>query len=167
MNCSACRAPIPLDAAFCPRCGSALASRSEEPPPDRSISGAETQAGAWHWLLLLLLLGERLIALLAFPVDESIWLASGWERPFLWVWGAGLGALSLIPLVQKKRLGGGLAALSGLILSLRACVPMLNEGRSAEQQVYGAVGALMVASATLTFAFLYEQSFWVKTDQNL
>jgi hypothetical protein len=39
---------------------------------------------------------------------------------------------------------------------------MLSESRSAEQQVYGAVCALLLASGTLTFAFLFEQSYWEK-----
>lgn len=136
----------------------------EAPQPDRTISSAGTEPGTWFWLLLILLGAERLTALFAFPIDESIWLASGWERPFLWVWGGGIGLLAAIPLALKMRWGGWVAALSGLALSLRACVPMLSEGRTAEQQVYGAVCSLMVASATLTFAFLYEQSYWAKTD---
>lgn len=127
---------------------------------DRSITAPGTRPGAWHWLLLLLLLAERGLALFAFPVDESLWLAAGWERPFLWTWGLGLGLTAGVLLVLRRRAGGWLAAVSGLALAARACVPMLGEGRTAEQQVYGAVFALMVASATLTFAFLHEQSWW-------
>ncbi len=160
MNCPSCRAAVPEDAAFCPRCGAALPERTEEEPKDASISSEDTLPGAWHWLLLILLLAERLLAWFAFPVDESRWLASGWETPFLWIWGGGLGLLALGPLAFRRRAGGWLAMLSGCALALRACIPMLGEGRSAEGQVYGAVWSLMVASATITFAFLYEQSFW-------
>lgn len=164
MRCPACSAPLPPAAAFCPACGAPLPEAPEPQVQDQSISSASAPEGAWWWLLLILLLAERFLAWTSFPVDESRWLASGWERPFLWTWGAGLGLLAALPLALRRRAGGWLAGLSGLALALRACIPMLSEGRAAEQQVVGAVWSLMAASATLTFAFLYEQSFWPRVE---
>lgn len=160
MRCSACSHAAPADAAFCPRCGKALPRPEPEAPRDGSITDAATPRGVWWWLLLALLALERLLAWTSFPVDESRWLAPGWERPFLWIWGLGLGLPAAGLLVFRRRAGGWLAFLSGLALALRACVPMISESRAAESQVQGAVWSLMAASATLTFAFLYEQSFW-------
>lgn len=160
MRCPSCHAPVPPAAAFCPACGAAQPKADPPAPADPSITGAATPAAAWWWLLLLLLLTERTLAWMSFPLDESRWLAQGWEQPFLWVWGLGLGLFAAPFLALRKRAGGWLAGLSGCALALRACVPMLSEGPSAEAQVYGAVVSLMAASATITFAFLYEQSFW-------
>lgn len=160
MRCSSCQSRIPAHAAYCPACGAAQPKGAEAAPVDASISVAAP--GTWWWLLLVLLAAERLLAVYAFRDDEARWLARGWEGPFLWVWGAGLGLPAAALLALRKRPGGWLAFLSGGALSLRACVPMLGEGHAAEQQVYGAVLSLMVASATLTFAFLYEQSHWAE-----
>lgn len=163
MDCPACHASLDPGSAFCSRCGRATRPiASGVPARDGSISDGATPAGVWYWLLLLLLSGERLLAVFAFQVDESRWLAAGWERPFLWLWGLALGLPAMGLLALRRRMGGWLAALSGFALAARACVPVLSESRSAEEQVYGAVFSLMVASATLTFAFLYDQSFWGK-----
>jgi hypothetical protein len=139
------------------------------PPPaafrDGSISDAACPAGAWHWLLLVLMMGERILALLVFQVDESRWLAAGWERPFLWIWGLGLGFPASLLLARRRRSGGWLAAVSGFALAARASLPLVSENRVSAGQVYGGVLAFMVASATLTFAFLYEQSHWTRNSE--
>lgn len=105
----------------------------------------------WHWLLLILLVLERLTALKAFPLEG----AAPWERVFFYAWGWGLLLLAAPLLAWRRRAGGWLALLSGLALILRSCAPLLSEA-----PVPWAVITLMVASATLTFAFLHEQSFW-------
>lgn len=116
-------------------------------------------------MLLLLLTGERILALLVFQVDESRWLAGDWERPFLWAWGLALGLPAMVCLAKRWRAGGWLAAVSGMALAARASLPLVSESRVSEGQVYGGVVAFMVASATLTFAFLFEQSHWARNPE--
>ena len=102
-------------------------------------------------MLLILLLAERLAAWKAFPLSD----AAPWERGFAIVWGAALLITALPALALRRRVGGWLAFLSGLALTARSCVPLVGEDPAS-----WAVLTLMVASATLSFAFLYEQSFW-------
>lgn len=118
---------------------------------DTSITAPGVRPGVWRWALLVLLLLERFTAIKAFPAEG----AAPWERIFLYAWGWGLLALAAPLLALRWRAGGWLAFLSGLALILRSCVPLLSE-----IPVPWAVITLMVAAATLTFAFLYEQSFW-------
>ena len=118
---------------------------------DTSITAEGVRPGVWRWALLLLLAVERITAWKAFPMED----AASWERIFFWAWGAGLLALAVPALILRKRPGGWLAFLSGAALIARSCVPLVGEAPAA-----WAVITLMVASATLTFAFLYEQSFW-------
>lgn len=151
MHCSACDALIPEEARFCPACGLAAAPAVSGPPA--TVESA--RPGAWAWLLVLLLLVERGAAWMALSPFSETRAVGGWELPFWWSWGLGIGALGAALLAFRKRPGGWLAFLSGAALVLRSCIPML-----AEKPADGAVWTLMVASATLTFAFLYEQSFW-------
>lgn len=118
---------------------------------DTSITAPGVRPGAWHWMLIVLLVAERLTALKAFPTEG----AASWERLFLYGWGWGLLILTAPLLIFRRRAGGWLAFLSGVALIVRSCVPLLGEA-----PVPWAVITLMVASATLTFAFLHEQSFW-------
>jgi len=157
MRCPACDAFIPTDARFCPACGAAA-------PPARQgpLATVETaRPGAWAWLLIVLLLLERGAGWLALPPFSETRTVATWELPFWWAWGLGLGLLCLPLLAFRQRAGGWLAFLSGGALVLRSCIPML-----AEKPADGAVWTLMVASATLTFAFLYEQSYWGSPDQD-
>jgi hypothetical protein len=144
MRCPACDADLPADARFCPACG--REHRPAAAGPAATVENA--RPGAWAWLLVLLLLTERGAAWLALPPFSETRAVGAWELPFAWAWGLGLLAL-------RRRAGGWLACLSGAALTLRSCIPML-----AEKPADGAVWTLMVASATLTFAFLYEQSYW-------
>lgn len=111
--------------------------------------------GGWGKVLLVLLLIERAAAWGAFPLDDLSREIADWEMTFWISWGLGLLLLALMPLALRRRAGGWLSALSGLLLIARSCLPLLGEKPAA-----GAVITLMVASATLTFAFLYEQSYW-------
>ena len=154
MHCEHCLHDLPDDARFCPGCGQAVPAHLAPPaqrPLDTSITADGIRPGAWHWMLLVLMGLERLVAYKAFPLEG----AESWERAFLAAWGAGLLVLALAPLALRRRAGGWLAFLSGAALIVRSCVPLLGDA-----PVPWAVIALMVASATLTFAFLYEQSFW-------
>ncbi len=156
MRCEHCLHDLPAQARFCPGCGQPVPDlagrpRAEEPLVDTSITAEGVRPGVWRWALLLLLLGERATAWKAFPLAD----AAGWERIFLWAWGAGLLVLAGPLLLFRKRPGGWLAFLSGAALIARSCVPLVGEAPAA-----WAVITLMVASATLTFAFLYEQGFW-------
>ncbi len=148
MRCDSCLHDLPSHARFCPGCGRAV---PEERPQDTSITAPGLRPGVWNWILLVLLCAERLTALKAFPLAD----AASWERVFSYAWGWGLLALAVPFLALRMRPGGWLAFVSGLALILRSCVPLLGES-----PVPWAVLTLMIASGTLTFAFLYEQSFW-------
>ena len=156
MRCSTCEALLADDARFCPACGrEVLREQSGEP------STVETaRPGAWGWLLVLLLLVERGAAWLALPPFSETRAVGTWELPFWWIWGFGFALLGLPLLALHRRPGGWVAFLSGGALVLRSCIPML-----AEKPADGAVWTLMVASATLTFAFLYERSFWGRSEE--
>ena len=155
MRCEHCLHDLPEGARFCPACGQAAPAHFSPPPEarprDTSITAEGVRPGVWNWALMALLGGERLVAWKAFPFAG----AAPWERVFLYAWGLGLAALALPALGLKRRAGGWLALLSGIALIARSCVPLLGEDPAA-----WAVVTLMVASATLSFAFLYEQSFW-------
>lgn len=151
MRCPACDAPLPAAARFCPGCGHE--HRPVAAGPAATVESA--RPGAWAWLLVLLLLTERGAGWLALPPFSETRAVGAWEAPFWWAWGLGLGAAAILLLALRRRPGGWLAFLSAAVLALRSCIPML-----AEKPADGAVWTLMVASATLTFAFLYEQSFW-------
>ncbi len=114
-----------------------------------------SEQGGWRWVLATLLLTERAIAWGAFALSDETREIAAWEQPFWLGWGAALLVVALPALLARHRAASWLSGLSGLALVARACVPLLGEKPAA-----GAVVALMVASATLTFAFLYEQSFW-------
>ena len=150
MRCPACSVEIPTGARFCPGCGKA-APVAEAKPKDISITAEGVRPGVWNWVLLVLLLAERLVAWKAFPLAD----AAAWERAFFWAWSPGLLILAAPALALRARAGGWLAFLSGLALAARSCVPLVGEDPAA-----WAVVTLMVASATLSFAFLFEQSFW-------
>lgn len=111
--------------------------------------------GAWNWLLVSLLLIERTVAWFAFPLNDSGREMARWETGFWMAWGLGGLLLAVVPLMLRHRAGGWLSALSGLVLLARSCIPLLGEKPAA-----GAVVVIMATSATLTFAFLYEQSYW-------
>ncbi len=152
MRCPACDVDLPENARFCPACG-LEAVPVAEPREPLTVEGGEP--GAWRWILILLLALERLVAWWAFPLDDPSRAIGTWEFPFLWAYGLG-GILIAAPLLAfHKRAGGWLAGLSGLTLIIRSCVPLLGE-----KPADGAIWALMIASATLTFAFFHEQSWW-------
>ncbi|HTL97211.1 MAG TPA: zinc ribbon domain-containing protein [Holophagaceae bacterium] len=151
MRCQHCSHDLPAEARFCPGCGRPAPAPAEAKPQDISITAEGVRPGVWNWTLLALLAGERLIAWKAFPLAD----AAPWERVFLYGWGWGLAALAGPALGLRWRAGGWLAFLSGFALIARSCVPLLGEDPAS-----WAVVTLMVASATLSFAFLYEQSFW-------
>jgi hypothetical protein len=111
--------------------------------------------GAWNWLLLGLLLIERVLAWFAFSLNDLSRDIASWETSFWIAWGLGGLLLAVVPLILRHRAGGWLSALSGLVLLVRACIPLLGEKPAAD-----AVLVIMATSATLTFAFLYEQSYW-------
>jgi hypothetical protein len=123
----------------------------EAEPVDTSITAPGVRPGVWRWALLVLLVLERLTAIKAFPLEG----AAPWERVFLYAWGWGLLLVATPLLLLRRRSGGWLAFLSGVVLILCSCVPLLSE-----VPVPWAVITLMMAAGTLTFAFLYEQSFW-------
>jgi hypothetical protein len=160
MRCVHCSAELSAGGRFCPSCGKAVPTTQVESPADDSITASQTAPGVWNWVLLILLGVERLCAWFAFPLDDPWRNPEVWEKPFLLYWGIALWVAAGPFLAFRKRLGGWLAFLSGLALAGRACVPML-----AEKPASGAVWALMVASATLTFAFLYEQSYWPRAEE--
>ena len=152
MRCEHCHHDLPSTARFCPACGEAVPSApTQVQPQDTSITGPGVRPGVWNWILLILLVLERLTAIKAFPLED----AALWERIFLYAWGWGLLAVAAPLLALRWRAGGWLAFLSGGLLILRSCVPLIGEA-----PVPWAVVTLMVAAATLTFAFLHEQSFW-------
>lgn len=154
MRCEHCHHEFPPGSRFCPGCGEAVATHLVVPdakPRDTSITAPGVRSGVWNWILLVLLGMERLAALKAFPLEGAV----AWERAFFYVWSWGLLAAAAPLLALRWRAGGWLAFLSGVALILRSCVPLLSEA-----PVPWAVVTLMIASATLTFAFLYEQSFW-------
>lgn len=140
-----------MDARYCPACGAAAVQEAPEQPS--TVESA--RPGVWAWLLIVLVLMERGAAWLALPPFSETRAVGAWEIPFWWAWGMGLGILGLPLLAFRKRPGGWIAFLSGGALVIRSCLPML-----AEKPAEGAVWTLMVASASLTFAFLYEQSYW-------
>ncbi len=111
--------------------------------------------GGWNWVLLILILAERAVAWGAFPLNDQTREIMSWEKPFWIWWGLALMVIAMIALVRRHRAGGWLSALSSLVLLARCCIPLMGEKPAA-----GAVVVLMVTSATLTFAFLYEQSYW-------
>lgn len=151
MRCPACDVDLPENARFCPGCG-AEAAPTPDPAIPLTVEGGVR--GDWRWTLILLLLLERAVAWWAFPLDDPRRTVAAWEGPFLQIWGWG-GALGILALAFRNRTGGLLAGLSGLALLVRSAVPL-----AAEKPADGAVWALMVASATLTFAFFCEQSWW-------
>ena len=154
MRCEHCLHDLPQGARFCPGCGQSVPGAvavAEAKPVDTSITAPGARPGVWRWALLVLLALERLTAFKAFPLEG----AASWERVFLYAWGWGLLILATPLLVLRRRSGGWLAFLSGVALILRSCVPLLSE-----VPVPWAVITLMMAAGTLTFAFLYEQSFW-------
>ena len=110
-------------------------------------------------MLLALLFIERAVAWGVFPLNDPSREVATWETPFWIGWGGVLLVLALVPLSLRQRAGGWISALSSILLIARSCLPLLDEKPAA-----GAVITLMVASATLTFAFLYEQSYWPVAD---
>ncbi|HJV89925.1 MAG TPA: zinc ribbon domain-containing protein [Holophagaceae bacterium] len=152
MRCPACDVDLPENARFCPACGQEAVPEMPSGPP-LTVEGGE--AGAWRWILVLLLGVERLVAWWAFPLDDPGRVVAAWEPSFFWIYGAG-GLLLGGPLLAfRVRAGGWVAGLSGIALLVRSCLPLLGE-----KPADGAIWALMVASATLTFAFFHEQSWW-------
>lgn len=139
-------------ARFCPACGlEAVATTAPGQP--LTVEGGER--GAWRWILIFLLALERLAAWLAFAPEDPRWAVEAWEIRFFWAYGVGGFVLAGALLALRKRPGGWLAGLSGLALMVRSCLPLLGE-----KPADGAIWTLMVASATLTFAFFHEQSWW-------
>ena len=114
--------------------------------------------GGWNWVLLSLLLIERAVAWGAFSLNDQAREIASWEKSFWIWWGLAWLVPAALSLVLRRRAGGWLSALSSLVLLVRCCIPLVGEKPAA-----GAVVALMVTSATMTFAFLYEQSFWDST----
>ena len=111
--------------------------------------------GGWNWLLICLLLIERAVTWFAFSLNDPSREIASWETTYWIAWGAGLFLAALIPLLFRLRAGGWLSALSSLLLLVRSCLPLVGE-----QPAAGAVMAIMATSVTMTFAFLYEQSYW-------
>lgn len=170
MRCAHCQADLPGDARFCPACGEAVFPVEEE-IRDASITSPETLPGVWNWMLVLLLGLERLSAYFAFPLDDPWQSHRGWEGRFLLVWGLGLGLLALPTLALRRRAGGWLAVLSGTALLIRAAIPLAMEAPYGMQAPELASNSILVTlvflagSATLTFAFFYEQSFWPRNNR--
>ncbi|HJU82988.1 MAG TPA: zinc ribbon domain-containing protein [Holophagaceae bacterium] len=169
MDCKLCKADLPEGARFCPTCGAPAPEPEPEAPRDPSITAPDVRPGVWNWMLAILLVMERLAAWFAFPMDDPWTTYRGWEGPFLWGWGAGLGLLALPVLFLRRRAGGWLAGLSGVALLVRAAIPLAVEAPMGKQAPELASDSILltlvfiVGSATLTFAFFYEQSFWPKT----
>lgn len=111
--------------------------------------------GGWNWLLLGLLLIERAAAWFAFSPNDTSRDIAHWETGFWIVWGLIGLLLAVVPIMLRRRAGGWLSALSSFVLLARACIPLLGEKPAAD-----AVVVIMATSVTLTFAFLYEQSYW-------
>lgn len=111
--------------------------------------------GGWNWLLLSFLLIERATAWFAFSLNDASRDIAPWEKSFWIAWGLGVFLLAVVPLIFRHRAGGWLSALSSFVLLVRCCIPLLGEKPAA-----GAVVAIMATSVTMTFAFLYEQSYW-------
>ena len=114
-----------------------------------------SEKGGWNWLLLGLLLIERAAAWFAFSPNDASRNIAQWETSFWMAWGLGILFLAVVPLMLRLRAGGWLSALSSFGLLIRSCIPLLGEKPAAE-----AVVVIMATSVTLTFAFLYEQSYW-------
>lgn len=110
--------------------------------------------GAWRWVLIVLLVLERLAAHYGFPLADPWRTAASWEFTFalLWSW---FGLLPLALVLLKRRSGGWLCGLSTLLLLIRTCIPLAGEYPST-----GAVWVLFPIALSLTFIFLYDQSFW-------
>lgn len=110
--------------------------------------------GAWQWVLIALLALERLSAHYGFPLDDPWRTADPWEFKFafLWTW---FGLLPLIFLLFKKRSGGWFCGLSTTLLLIRTCIPLAGE-----YPATGAVWVLFPIALSMTFIFLYDQSFW-------
>lgn len=164
MRCTACDLDLPENARFCPSCGLPQDSRTRLPGPEEAAATAEPvqpltveggERGAWRWILILLLALERLVAWWAFPLEDPSRVVAEWESTFFWIYGLAGFLLTASFLALRNRAGGWLAGLSGLALLIRSCGPLLGE-----KPADGAIWALMVASATLTFAFFHEQSWW-------
>ena len=111
--------------------------------------------GGWNWLLLSLLLIERAVAWFAFSLNDPSRDIAQWETSFWIAWGLGGLLLAVVPLLLRHRAGGWLSAFSSFVILTRSCIPLLGEKPAA-----GAVVVIMATSITLTFAFLYEQSYW-------
>ena len=171
MRCTHCPADLPDGARFCPACGAAAPEPEPEAPRDLSITAPEVRPGVWNWMLAILLVLERLSAWFAFPLDDPWTSYRGWEGAFLWIWGAGLGLLALPLLFLRRRAGGWLAGLSGTALLARAAIPLAIEAPYGKQTSELASDSILVtlvfivASATLTFAFFHEQSFWPRNSR--
>ena len=114
-----------------------------------------SEKGGWNWLLLSLLLLERAVAWFAFSLNDPSRDIASWEAGYWMAWGLGGFLLAAAPLLLRHRAGGWLSALSSFVLLIRCCIPLLGEKPAAD-----AVVVIMVTSITMTFAFLYEQSFW-------
>ncbi len=149
MRCAACDLDVPEKARFCPGCGREVVTVAE---PTRPLTVEGGERGAWRWFLIFLLALERLVAWLAFAPEGPL---GTWEARFFWGYGVAAFILTAFLLIFRRRSGGWLAGLSGLALMARSWVPLLGE-----KPADGAIWALMVASATLTFAFFHEQSWW-------
>ncbi len=110
--------------------------------------------GGWRWVLVALLLLERLSAKYGFPLDDTWRNVAAWEFTFsnLWTWS---GLIPLPFLLLKKRSGGWLCALSTTLLLIRTCIPLAGE-----YPATGAVWTLFPIALSMTFIFLYDQSFW-------
>lgn len=162
MHCPSCNSSCLAGSKYCPSCGKDLRIAPLHAP----TLVVEGQRGPWAWVLASLLLAERGIAYMAFPLERVYHVAASWERPFLWAWGLGLGMLCLPLVVTRRRAGGWLAFFSGMALIVRACVPLIEPeplGQAAENLAWSStllIGVFFVAGATVTFAFLFEQSFW-------
>lgn len=117
--------------------------------------------GGWNWLLLCLLLLERAVAWFAFsPTDLNRDIAR-WETGFWLFWGLGGFLLAAVPLLLRHRAGGWISALSTSALIVRTCIPLLGEKPAAD-----AVLVILATAVSLTFAFLYEQSYWPLLEQD-
>lgn len=119
-----------------------------------------SELGAWRWVLLILLGLERWACLSLLGIDDT-WRNVGlWEHQFNTIWG--WTGVAIIPLlIMKKRVAGWAVAISSLALLVRISIPLVSEDPAS-----GAVVALFPIALSLTFAFLYDQSFWQKEHQS-